>query len=72
MPIRIVYCLTFRALSLRQREKPDEGPTTEMLDYTIRIGSTPIYVYILSILPCIVLHFCAAAFKNAALNFYLE
>ena len=45
MPIRIVYYLTFRALSLRQREKPDEGPTTEMLDYTIRIGSTPTFIH---------------------------
>ena len=45
MPILIVYSLTFRALSLRQREKPDEGPMTETLDYTIRIGSTPTFIY---------------------------
>ena len=45
MPIRIVYYLTFRALSLRQREKPDEGPMTETLDYTIRIGSTPTFIH---------------------------
>ena len=29
---RLVYC-------------PDEGPTLETLDYTIRIGSTPTFLY---------------------------
>ena len=46
---RWVYCqygqhgLTFRALALRQRE--NEGPMLETLDYTIRIGSTPTFLY---------------------------
>ena len=39
----------FWALVLRQRENglflSDEGPTLETLDYTIRIGSTPTFLY---------------------------
>ena len=39
--------LTFRALAFRQREteKSDEGPTLKTLDCTIRIGSTPTFLY---------------------------
>ena len=37
--------LTFRALALRQRETNAEGPMLETLDYTIRIGSTPTFLY---------------------------
>ena len=46
-----IYGLTFRALALRQREKKpiynlsDEGPMLETLDHTIRIGSTPTFLY---------------------------
>ena len=40
--------LTFRALALRQRENvfvSDEGPMLETLNFTIRIGSTPTFLY---------------------------
>ena len=42
--------LTFRALALRQRKTwklflSDEGPMLETLDHTIRIGSTPTFLY---------------------------
>ena len=36
--------LTFRALALC-RFLSDEGPMLETLDYTIRIGSTPTFLY---------------------------
>ena len=40
------YGLTFRALALRRRDEcSDEGPMLETLDYTIRIGSTPAFLY---------------------------
>ena len=42
------YSPTFQALALRQRKKgflSDEGPMLETLDYTIRIGSTPTFLY---------------------------
>ena len=47
---RSVFCqqsIPFRALALRQRETfvSDEGPTLEMLDKTIRIGTTPTFLY---------------------------
>ena len=49
---RLVYCqygkwsLTFRALPfVRERWPSDEGPTLETLDFTIHIGSTPIFSY---------------------------
>ena len=35
----------FWALALRQRGLFDEGPMLETLDYTIRIGSTPTFLY---------------------------
>ena len=35
----------FRASALRQRGLFDEGPMLETLDYTIRIGSTPTFLY---------------------------
>ena len=35
-----IHSLTFWALALS-----DEGPMLEMLDYTIRIGSTPTFLY---------------------------
>ena len=35
----------FRALALRQRFLSDEGLMLETLDYTIRIGSTPVILY---------------------------
>ena len=52
------YGLTFRALALRQKETgpifvrekqddklSDEGPMLETSDHTIRIGSTPTFLY---------------------------
>ena len=46
------YSITFRALTLRQRETnyydsrlSDEGPPLETLSYNIRIGSTPTFLY---------------------------
>ena len=35
---------TIRSMLRRQRE-PDEGPMLETLDYTIRTGSTPTFLY---------------------------
>ena len=43
--------MTFRALAVRQRETKErnllsgEGPMLETLDCTIRIGSTPTFLY---------------------------
>ena len=46
--VHVLTCsLTFRASALRQRETglSDEGPMLGTLDYTIRIGSTPTFLY---------------------------